>query len=282
MLSKSNLFFSFIGGLFVLFLWNTFQEQKSMSESNSTSQNNQAVDTKGLNALVLGGSGAVGKSVIRDLLTSGAFKAVTSLGRREVPYDGPNKDTLVQKLVNFEKIEESRDEMKNQDVVFCSFGTTKAAAGSAEAFVKIDKDYVISTAKLIHEENLSQDSQGTSDVHFIYVSSANANKNSWFLYPKTKGEIEEELSKIGFKRLSILQPGILYTEGERETPRLFESIVQKISALTLEKTLGASVATVARAMRWTASHSPKVATPNEHGTVVEVLSNSEIHKLGMA
>ncbi|KAK9708657.1 hypothetical protein K7432_009504 [Basidiobolus ranarum] len=239
----------------------------------------QTFQSQGLRALVLGGTGAVGKSVLSDLLETGIFKTVTSVGRREVPYDGPNKETLVQEVVNFEKIGESREKFRDQNVVFCSFGTTKAAAGSAEAFVKIDKDYVISTAKIIHEENLSKDSPSTSNVHFIYVSSANANKNSWFLYPKTKGEIEEELSKIGFKRLSILRPGILYTQGGRENPRLFETIAQKISSMTFEKALGASVNTVARAMRWVAVNPSKVTETNEHGTLVEVLSNGDIHQL---
>lgn len=41
--------------------------------------------------------------------------------------------------------------------------------------------------------------------HFSYISSAGANKNSWFLYMKTKGEVEEALAAQQFPHLSIFR-----------------------------------------------------------------------------
>jgi len=49
-------------------------------------------------------TGAVGKTLLRDILKSGTFKSVTAVGRREFAYDGPNKESLVQKFLNYKVI----------------------------------------------------------------------------------------------------------------------------------------------------------------------------------
>jgi hypothetical protein len=57
--------------------------------------------------------------------------------------------------------------------VFCCLGTTRADAGSAEKFIKIDQTYVLNSAKIIAEENKPADgSSKLSPVHFLYCSSA--------------------------------------------------------------------------------------------------------------
>ena len=92
-------------------------------------------------------------------------------------------------------------------------GTTKAQAGSAENFVKIDKDYVLNSAKLIKEQNPNE------KIHYLYCSSRGANAGSPFLYLKTKGEIENGLRDIGFGKVSIFGPGFLRTSEQRERGR---------------------------------------------------------------
>ena len=94
--------------------------------------------------------------------------------------------------------------------IFCTLGTTIVEAGFAEDFVKINKEYVIKSAKLIKEQNPSV------DLQFLYCSSAGANTKSSFLYMKTKGEIEKELVEIGFNQVSIFQPGFLRTNKIRD------------------------------------------------------------------
>lgn len=54
-------------------------------------------------------------------------------------------------------------------------GTTRAAAGSAENFTKIDKDYVINAAKAAKTE---------SDQRLLYLSSMSASASSFMLYTK--------------------------------------------------------------------------------------------------
>jgi oxidoreductase len=97
-------------------------------------------------------------------------------------------------------------------------GTTRSQAGSAEAFRKVDYTYTMSCAKLMKTGGIK---------HFHLMTSMGANANSWFLYPQTKGQVEEECKQIGFDKLSIYRPGLLFTP--REQTRTFESIFQAIT-----------------------------------------------------
>lgn len=59
--------------------------------------------------------------------------------------------------------------LKESDV-YCCLGTTRADAGSAEEFTKIDQEYVVQSAKVVAEENKPTDGS-LSPVHFLYCSS---------------------------------------------------------------------------------------------------------------
>lgn len=52
-------------------------------------------------------------------------------------------------------------------------GTTRADAGSAEKFIKIDQEYVLNSAKIIAQENKDPaDESKLAPVHFLYCSTA--------------------------------------------------------------------------------------------------------------
>lgn len=64
---------------------------------------------------------------------------------------------------------------------------------------------MVNTAKLAKQG-------GCKDFHL--VTAQGSNKNSWFLYPKTKGLVEQEVTDMAFNRLSIYRPGLLLCERE--------------------------------------------------------------------
>ncbi|KAF9953632.1 Protein fmp52, mitochondrial [Mortierella alpina] len=205
-------------------------------------------------ALILGGTGAVGKCIVRDALASNAFTRVLTLGRRAVNTDDTfsNLSVLEQKTVSLDDVPGTFPASDLPQIVFCTLGTTRAAAGSAEAFRKIDQQYVLDSARYIHEK-APKNEDGTSKVHYLYVSAANASSKSLFLYPKVKGETEEALAKIGFERVSIVQPAFLKVVEPRESgTRMAEWAMDKIVPImdfVAEKTLTVSVAAVAQSMR---------------------------------
>lgn len=235
----------------------------------------------GKKALIIGATGAVGKALLREVLLADTYKSVTTIGRREVKLDDSvPQSKLVQKTVDFDNLEASRSELTGYEDVFCCLGTTKADAGSAEAFKKIDHDYVVNSAKLIAEENPAQGG-GLSPVHFLYCSSSGASKSSPFLYPQSKGQTEEDLTNVGFQRVSIFRPRFLTIEEERPRPRLAESIFGKIVGYTraVGLHLDVPVAVVGRAMLHAAAH-PVDATGSSDKTISQIIDNPEIEATG--
>ena len=60
------------------------------------------------------------------------------------------------------------------------------------------------------------------------MTSAGSSSKSPFLYPQTKGQVEEYVEKLAFERLTIYQPGLLLcnrTEN-RTGERIFQGIMK--------------------------------------------------------
>ena len=157
-----------------------------------------------LTAFVLGATGEVGREVVNALAAHEAFIKIVIIGRRKLELNGEKFKKFDNSVVDFEKLEEYADKFQGFDAGFCCLGTTRGKAG-ADGFVKVDHDYVVGSAKLALKG-------GTKQFHL--VSSTGANKNSMFLYPKTKGQVEEEISQMGFERASIYRPGLLLCDRQ--------------------------------------------------------------------
>ena len=42
-------------------------------------------------------------------------------------------------------------------------------------------------------------------LHFLLVTAVNSDANSFFLYPKTKGQLEQGIAEMGFDKVSIFR-----------------------------------------------------------------------------
>jgi hypothetical protein len=82
------------------------------------------LSTPGQSALLIGATGATGKHVLRELLSSPHFTHVGEYGRRVTPLDqiSSGKEKLEQKIVDFEKLEDAGLKAGNWDVVFITYG----------------------------------------------------------------------------------------------------------------------------------------------------------------
>ena len=58
------------------------------------------------------------------------------------------------------------------------------------------------------------------------LSSYGAKASSWFLYPRTKGEVERDVAKLGYQYLAIHQPGLLLNRDNdaRFVEKVFSAI----------------------------------------------------------
>lgn len=105
-------------------------------------------------AVIVGSTGAVGRQLLHSLLSESNFARTYELGRRKTEYpvhgvETPSNEALAKLssvTVSNEAFEDPASikallpESKDWTSVFITLGTTRAKAGSAEAFQKIDKD----------------------------------------------------------------------------------------------------------------------------------------------
>ena len=165
-------------------------------------------------ALLLGASGLVGGHCLSQLLAEPDYAAVTILVRKSLPLTHPK---LMQRVVNFDQLNEAAESFRVQDV-FCCLGTTIKTAGSQEAFRRVDFTYPTESARLAMQQGAQQ---------FLLVSSLGADAKSSVFYSRTKGEVERAIAASDMTSVQIFRPSLLL--GERAEVRFGERLAEKVS-----------------------------------------------------
>jgi uncharacterized protein YbjT (DUF2867 family) len=190
-------------------------------------------------ALIIGASGLVGGFCLHALLAETVYGKIISLGRRKLAVSDAR---LEQQMVDFGNPDTLQ--LLAVDDVFCTIGTTIRKAGSQQAFRQVDYDLPLSVARAALSAGATQ---------FMLVSSVGADPVSGNFYLRTKGELEQALSKLPFTAVHIFRPSFLM--GPRQDFRLGEMIALPVAKLLqyamvggLKKYHPISAETVARAM----------------------------------
>lgn len=161
-------------------------------------------------AVIAGASGLIGSNLLNILLEAPEYSEVLALVRRELPIQHKK---LVQLVISFDDLDKHAGVLTGHAVFSC-LGTTNSQTPDKDQYRKIDKDYPLKLAQLSNQNGVDQ---------FHVVTAIGANKNSSTFYMKLKGELEDELRKLGLKTLHIYQPSMLI--GDRNKPRLAEKIL---------------------------------------------------------
>ena len=164
-------------------------------------------------ALLLGATGLVGKHCLELLLDDDFYEKVITLGRRKIEREHAK---LIQHIIDFDNIEEYANLFQAEDI-FCCLGTTMEAAGSREAFRKIDFTYTKEAARIVSQNGAEQ---------FLVVTTSGANPKSFIFYNRVKGEIEEAIKKMSFESAQIFRPSLLL--GERKEYRSRERVGERL------------------------------------------------------
>uniref|UniRef100_A0A0B7AP87 NAD(P)-binding domain-containing protein n=1 Tax=Arion vulgaris TaxID=1028688 RepID=A0A0B7AP87_9EUPU len=215
----------------------------------------------GHSAFVMGYSGVSGTALVKELSKAKLFKKVVLIGRREIPLDvGPEFE---QRVVDFDKLDDHKDVFKDLDTGFCCLGVPSGGI-SEKDYTRITLDYVASSAETAKEQGCK---------HFTIVTGQGVNKNSWFLFARVKGELEEKLKQINFDRLSIFRPAkILYDSPNLPTSESIARTLFKPIVYLFPTALSIQDEKFARAM---INNAVKLPNP----TVEEVYENKTIHQL---
>jgi uncharacterized protein YbjT (DUF2867 family) len=163
----------------------------------------------------------VGGGLLQLLGVDPRYSRVVSLVRRDVALPAG----VEAHLTDFDRLDDLG--VSGVDDAFCCLGTTRRDAGSAEAFRRVDLDYVVAFARLAKRAGAQR---------FLLVSSVGASASSPFLYPRTKGEAEAAVTAAGFETLVIARPSFLI--GQRSQHRAGEAVALRVSRVVRPLLIG--------------------------------------------
>lgn len=165
---------------------------------------------------LVGATGLIGSALITQAIGRDDVRVI-GVGRREAALPrGARMEMLVGEPIDWPQLIRA----SRATVLVCALGTTIKAAGSPEQFRAIDHDLVRFSAEAARDAGID---------HMILVSSVGADRASKNFYLRVKGETEEALGRLGFRRLDLLRPGLL--RGARQERRPLERAMQAIAPL---------------------------------------------------
>jgi uncharacterized protein YbjT (DUF2867 family) len=172
--------------------------------------------------LLCGATGLVGSECLRLLIRDPAFSRVVTIGRRPLPaalVDSVAAARLEHHVVDFDDLDADAGVFA-VDRIICALGTTIRRAGSKARFRQVDLDYALAVARLGVERGAT---------HFLLVSSLGADAESRVFYTRVKGELEDAVSSLPYRSITIVRPSLLL--GERREFRLGEEIDKRLAFL---------------------------------------------------
>ena len=190
-----------------------------------------------MKTIVIGATGATGKSLLPLLAAHSEMERIDCFGRRHPDF---SHQKLNSHQIDFTQPNIWHEEVQG-DVLFACLGTTLKAAGSKEAQWAIDYEANLEFAKAARENG----------VHtLVLVSASGANAASRLFYQRMKGELEQALIALNFPCLIIFRPPLLIRPnsdrlGEKVAERIFR-VLNRIGMLKNQRPL--AVEKLAQAM----------------------------------
>lgn len=167
-------------------------------------------------AVVIGSTGLIGSILVQKLAQEGSWSQVLAITRKPSIWQNPKIRTLLFDFTTWNSFDvqiKSFAGMSASIDFFCALGTTLSAAGSEEAFKKVDLDATVEFVKM---------AERCKAERVIIVSALGANEDSNQFYLKTKGEMEKVSMSVRKKAIYFLRPSLLL--GDRLSFRFFERL----------------------------------------------------------
>lgn len=174
-----------------------------MDKQNVNSSNN----LMGYTAVLIGATGLVGSEILNFVLNDDRFSKIKVFVRRTTGISNPKLEEFV---VDFENLGVWRHQIQG-DVLFSALGTTLKQAGTREAQRVVDYDYQLRVAQAGKINGIN---------NYVLVSAPNADTKSMLAYTKMKGDLERDIMKLSFPKVTFIRPGLL--KGPRAQKRIFE------------------------------------------------------------
>jgi len=160
--------------------------------------------------MIFGGTGMVGRGVLRECLLDGEVESVVTVGRNPTGVIHDKLREIVHTdFLNFEPIQE---EFRNVDACFYTLGVSSASVDKP-TYERITKDYTVSAANELIKHN--------PNMTFVYVSGMNTNAESNTHWERIKGETENAILAMPWHGY-IFRPGLIRSmHGEESKTKLY-------------------------------------------------------------
>lgn len=200
---------------------------------------------KNYKAVVIGGTGAVGGALVRELLSSPRCDELVALVRRPVDqFDSmEGREKLDLEEVDFLDLEAVTGEFASDcHFAFLTMGIGQPRKVSREVFLRVELEYASAFAR----------GSATAGVrHISLLSSVGANLDSRSFYLRTKGEAQRAVVEAGMERTSLFQPSLLVTKNIRYglQDRITQAVFPRVSSFLPRRFHEITVEELGRAMR---------------------------------
>lgn len=156
----------------------------------------------GLKILITGATGMLGGGVLRECLDNDDVSSVVSLSRSSVNISSPKLMEIL--LPDFSDLSSVEDKLSGFDACFYCLGTTSNGM-SEQDYRKITLDLTLVFAQKI----LKLNPEGT----FTFVSAEGSDPNGKSMWARVKGEAEQAVLNLGFKKAFIFRPAVTYPDN---------------------------------------------------------------------
>jgi len=155
-------------------------------------------------ALVCGHTGATGSALVETLSALPQCESIVAIGRRKNTAQAGNPKLTQHVVENMQAMSTTHPDLgAGCTVAFCCIGTT-----FNDVFKKSKADEYQSVDFVIATEFAKLAKQGGADF-FAIITGDKSDSKSQMRMTRVKGETEDFVVSLGFKRLAILRPGLL-------------------------------------------------------------------------
>jgi uncharacterized protein YbjT (DUF2867 family) len=162
-----------------------------------------------LSVIITGATGMVGEGVLLECLKSDKVDKVLIINRKPSGFTHPKLKEIVH--LDFYNVQPIIEQLKGYNTCLFCLGISSVGMNETD-YKKVTYDLTIQFAKSLQSVN--------TEMVFEYISGAgtDTSEQGKLMWARVKGKTENDLQKIGFKKVYNLRPGILMpTKGQKNT-----------------------------------------------------------------
>src|SRR5881394_2351296 len=156
----------------------------------------------GVLAIVIGATGAVGSSLVRELIASERWNRIVILARRPVDLFADTSKLDIHVIDLSDLAAEAANAARGCDAAFCTMGVGQPRKMPKDEVWRVDVEYAGAFARGCRAAGVP---------HISLLSSAGADATSRSGYLRLKGSAENAVRAAGIARTSFFRPSLLVT-----------------------------------------------------------------------